>query len=136
MARILLIEDNDHVRKMLQMTLQREGHDVLEAYDGLGTMAHLQQEPFDLVITDIDMPGKNGHQVIEEIRQESPNTKIIAITGGSFPESEGNLGRATQLGPHRTFHKPIPRAELLHAIRELTQESPGTGEPGSDGAAS
>ncbi len=122
MARILLIEDDDQVRKMLQKTLERAGYEVEMAAEGGAGLRLFQQNPADLVITDLIMPGKEGLETIREFRQKYGDTKIIAISGGGRVEPETYLLMARKLGAAWAFSKPIDERELLDSIRELLAE--------------
>ena len=78
MARILLIEDNDDIQEILYSLLS-EDHEVLQAFSGTEGLRLFQQEAVDLVLLDIMLPGKNGDQVLEEIRLQS-QTPVIMMT--------------------------------------------------------
>ena len=78
MARILLIEDNNDIQEILYSLLS-EDHEVLQAFSGTEGLRLFQQEAVDLVLLDIMLPGKNGDQVLEEIRLHS-QTPVIMMT--------------------------------------------------------
>lgn len=78
MARILLIEDNNDIQEILYSLLS-EDHEVLQAFSGTEGLRLFQQEAIDLVLLDIMLPGKNGDQVLEEIRMQS-QTPVIMMT--------------------------------------------------------
>ena len=78
MARILLIEDNNDIQEILYSLLS-EDHEVLQAFSGTEGLRLFQQEAVDLVLLDIMLPGKNGDQVLEEIRLQS-QTPVIMMT--------------------------------------------------------
>lgn len=125
MPRILVIDDDENVRDILQRLLSRKGYEVLVAADGVqGIRAFRQQvaeeRPVDVVITDILMPEKEGLETILELRREFQDVKIIVISGGgSFGEPGNLLHAARTFGARYSFQKPIPRDELLAAIRDL-----------------
>ena len=79
MPRILVIDDEEIVRDMLRNLLQHAGYEVTEAPDGDEGVRLYQAERPDLLITDVFMPGRNGLEVIKELREEDPDAKIIAI---------------------------------------------------------
>src|SRR2546426_723231 len=93
MARIILIDDEDAVRRTVRLALERAGHQVLEASDGEAGLKLLAQSGADLVITDIFMPGQDGIVTVRRIRKESPGVKVIAVkwrvVGGSVSSSRG-----------------------------------------------
>ena len=118
MARILVIDDEDIVRKMLRELLEREGHEVFEAPDGKVGIETYKQQPADLIITDIMMPEKDGFQTIRELKAVQPDVKIIALTGFGLH----TLPVAYDLGADRVFEKPFIQKEFLQVIRELLEE--------------
>jgi DNA-binding NtrC family response regulator len=123
MARILVIEDDEQVSTMLYMTLSKAGHHVEEAPDGeIGTNRFFEN-PFDLVITDIVMPDKEGLATIQDLLGAFPDLKIIAISGGGQLNPMTYLAMATELGAARAFFKPIDQAELLSAVEDLLAEA-------------
>ncbi len=120
MARILVVDDDPQVRRMLRVRLQGAGYEVDEAPNGKWAVELQRREPADLVISDIIMPGKGGTQMISELRSLDPNLKIIAISGGGVLDAQDHLEVAEQLGAHRTFSKPVAMDELLESVEELT----------------
>lgn len=119
MARILVIDDDEQIRFLLQQMLEQEGFEVDVAQDGrIGMMLH-RKNPAELVITDIIMPDQEGLETIQQFRQEFPKVKIIAISGGGRIGPESYLVLAKKFGAMKTFVKPIDRDELLEAIQEL-----------------
>ena len=120
MKRILVIDDDAQLRKMLRQMLERQGYGVIEAGDGKEGMALYRQAPTELIITDIIMPEKEGVETIIELRRDFPDVKIIAISGGSRSlNKEYYLELAKRLGAAYTFTKPFARKELLEAIEDL-----------------
>lgn len=121
MPRILIIEDDEQIQLMLKGTLEDEGYEVRIASNGKEGIRCWQQEPFDLVITDLLMPEKEGLETIKELRHESPNTKIIAMSGGLRNNEIDVLNMAKKLGANRTFGKPVPLPEFLKAVEEMLE---------------
>lgn len=119
MPRILVVDDDEQIRAMLRMTLEREGHAVAEAGDGNKAMYSYAADPADLVIMDIVMPEKEGIETIMELRRQYGDVKIIAISGGGRVNPEDYLRWARTFGVQHTFTKPVDRRELLAAIDEL-----------------
>ncbi|MBW2064289.1 MAG: response regulator [Deltaproteobacteria bacterium] len=124
MSRILVIEDDPKIRKVLRKLLEREGHDVEEASDGLEGLRLYRKKPADLVITDIIMPRKEGLETILDLRREFPDVKIIAISGGGRLGPHLYLEVAEGFGAFRVFSKPFDLEELQGAILELLGEEP------------
>jgi len=122
MARILVIDDDEQVLDMLYESLTREGYDVLRASNGEQGLRLYRQEPVDLIITDIIMPEKEGIETIIELRQDFPDVKIIAMSGGGRIGTKDYLHLAKIFGVQRTFTKPVAREQLLDAIKALLKE--------------
>lgn len=124
MKRILVIDDDDQLRLMIRLMLERASYEVVDAPNGKVGIDLYRQDPVDLVITDIFMPEKEGLETIRELCREYPDVKIIAISGGS-PKTEGfsSLQFAKGFGALRTLAKPFFREELLKVVRELLAES-------------
>lgn len=125
MARILVIDDDANVRDILRRMLSNQGYDVLVAADGnegiwIFRRQLADEQPVDLVVTDILMPEKEGLETILELRRELPDVKIIVISGGgSFGEPGNLLHAARTFGAHYSFRKPIPREKLVAAVEDL-----------------
>ncbi len=107
---------------MLRLTLERLGYEVDEAENGVVACRKFRESPFDLTITDIVMPEKEGIGTIIDLRREFPDAKIIAISGGARGGPDIYLDSAERFGAARTFTKPVDPQELLRAVRELLGE--------------
>lgn len=125
MARILLIEDEEMVRYSLRCALESEGHEVFEAIDGEDGVSKFKElaaapNPADIVITDILMPKKHGYDAISEIRDISPETKIIAISGGGGGDFDPKafVDMSGFLGADRILAKPFSSEEFLSAVND------------------
>jgi CheY-like chemotaxis protein len=124
MTRILVIDDEAAVRRMLRQMLEKAGYEVVEAPNGAVGLDLYHEHPVDLVITDILMPEKEGIETISTLRKTAAGVKIIAISGGGGGRlnKEDVLFSAQAFGAVRTLAKPFDREELLVAVREaLTQ---------------
>ncbi len=119
MARILVIDDEQQARTLFFNLLERAGHEAIAVGDGEEGLRLMKQQTFDLVITDLVMPGKEGIETIIDLRGQYPGVKIIAISGGGRLGPKNYLEAAAGLGADRTFAKPVKRDELLAAIDEL-----------------
>jgi len=109
---ILLIDDDPEVRKVVSRMLNRAGHQVIEAVNGLDGIARLQPGAVDLVLTDIMMPGMNGIQFIEKARELHPSVPVIAMSGGGRTSDTDYLQQARELGAKGILRKPFTAAEL------------------------
>src|SRR5436190_16251520 len=82
MPRVLVIDDNEQIRRLIGLTLRCEGFEVLEAGDGDWGLRLYREQPADLVICDIFMPDKEGLETIQTLITLEPRLPIIAISGG------------------------------------------------------
>jgi DNA-binding response OmpR family regulator len=121
MARVLVIEDDEQVGKLIREILEREGHKVAEARNGEEGLQEFRRYPADLVITDIVMPVKEGVETISDLMLEFPETKIIAISGGGRVGPETYLDLASGFGASWVIAKPFKAEVLLAAVRELLE---------------
>ena len=122
MARILVIEDEIQMREMLREMLERAGYDVMTTPNGEAGVTRYRQEGANVVVTDMEMPGKDGLEVIQELRYDFPDIKIIAISGGGRIEELDFLSHARMLGARRTLRKPFHIQHLLDAVAELLEK--------------
>ena len=123
MARILVIEDNMDVRSVIRQFLELAGHRVMVAANGLEGLKLFRQKPFDLIITDLIMPIKDGIETIMELRSEFPDVKTIAISGGGLVGPDTYLQLAESFGAACLLRKPFKKEELLKAVDEVLAQS-------------
>lgn len=123
MAKILVIDDDEQVRGLMQQVLVRAGHDVTTAGGGQRGMELFRQERADLIIADILMPGMDGIETILELRRCSPDVKIIAISGGGRLGPDVYLDLAKRCGVSCALSKPIGPRELTGRVAELLASS-------------
>ena len=86
-SKILVVEDEKNMREILKILLEGEGYNVSTATDGTEGIGLLDREIFDLVITDIKMPGVDGIEVLKKAQEMSPGTLVIMITAFGTTES-------------------------------------------------
>jgi CheY-like chemotaxis protein len=114
MATILLIDDEESVRMVFQVALERAGYRVLTAESGKQGLRLLEQQEVDLIFVDIFMPEMDGLELIPLLRKTRAASKIIAISGGSGMKNF--LDTAKYLGADDTLKKPFSLQELLDAV--------------------
>ncbi len=120
MARVLIIDDNEDLRELVQVILVGAGYDVELAEDGQSGVAAQRVKPADLIVTDIFMPVQDGIETIAQVRREFPNVKILAVSGGGkTTHSRGYLTTASQIGADDTLAKPFEHDQLLRAVADL-----------------
>lgn len=122
MARILVIEDENHIRTLLSKLLEQEGYEVLTATNGKEGLRVLHANLLiDVIVTDIFMPEKEGLETIKEIKKEFPDVKIIAISGGGHKGNMSFLTIAKHIGANTALKKPFSIEDLSNAIKALIQ---------------
>ncbi|MDH4319093.1 MAG: response regulator [Desulfobulbaceae bacterium] len=125
MKKILIVDDEEQIRLMLRQTLEHEGYEVHTVENGQEGMDLIQQADFDLVITDMIMPVKDGLKFIMELLNEFPNLNVMAISGGGAIKAERYLTMAGYLGDIVTLEKPFKREALLDAVSRSILKSNG-----------
>ena len=118
MARILVVDDESVVRSLVRRSLEKAGHEVAEAEDGEVALNASKEKPFDLVIADLFMPVVDGLQLIVQLREEAPNTKVVAISGSVYERKSRFLEIAGRMESVITLAKPFTPEDLLAAVEE------------------
>ncbi len=121
MASILLVEDDDNVRDILQKTLAGAGYEVEVASNGQVALAAYRRHASDVVITDLVMPEKDGLETIMDLRRLDPAVKIIAMSGGGRTLGPGQLylELARSFGALQVLAKPFTSEALLKAVSDV-----------------
>jgi PAS domain S-box-containing protein len=115
-ARILVVEDEDEVRELLKDILTDGGHEVAFASDGQKGLALFQEKTFDLVFTDLGMPGMSGWEVAEQIKRLSGETPVALITGWEVKQKKQEL---KSKGVDVVLKKPFRVEEILSLVHDL-----------------
>jgi CheY-like chemotaxis protein len=134
MARILVVDDDDKVRQIICDALELHGHEVVAAGNGVLALERFSGGRFDLVITDIVMPEKEGLETIIEIRGLNPDVAILAISGGGSFTPGGYLKSALMLGADRALEKPFSLERLVEAVDDLLGRPTALGAATANGA--
>lgn len=124
--RILLVDDDPHVRSVMLRALVAAGYEADEAADGAVALRKLEQGSYALVITDLLMPERDGLELIMHLRRVRPQTPIIAVSGAA---TDLYLHDARGLGATRVLRKPFRPSELLDLVRETLNEGPPAPPP-------
>lgn len=123
MKKILLIDDDVLILKTIRKLLSLEGYEIFECKNAEESLALIKKKTFDLVITDIRMPGLNGIQMLEKMRgdQQNQNLPVILITGYA---SEDAPLEAFRLSADDYILKPFNSDQLLASVRRIFKSSP------------
>ena len=122
MATILIIDDDAALRTTLKKVLRLAGHTVLVAGEGGEGLRLFRQGSVDLVVTDLVMPGKDGIETIQELREEAPRLPILAISGGTSVDRNGPLSDAESFGADASVAKPFELIDFLKVVDRLLGE--------------
>ncbi len=116
---VLVAEDNRVLSDVLRFNLERNGYAVTTARNGLDAMEQLAQHPFDLLITDFQMPGANGDEIIRFARQtlQLDELPIVMCSAKGLELDMARLQAEWQVS--RVIFKPFSMREILHLIGEL-----------------
>ena len=113
---ILVIEDHDDTRDVLDILLRTEGYEVTLAGDGQDGLDKYRQRPADIVLVDVFMPRKNGLDTIRELMRDFPDAVCIAMSADGDPLRRNALEFAREAGARLTLRKPIEPWVLLRTL--------------------
>jgi len=115
--RILVVDDEDHIRNILMRTLIAEGYDVTGASSGAEAVSRVEDDTFDVLISDVRMPGMDGLETVRAIKARQPD--IIAVMASGVSEEEIAQADAIAAGAIAYFTKPYTLDELLTTLEEV-----------------
>lgn len=119
-AQILVVDDEGAIRYSVSKTLQRVGYTVSEAANGEEALEMIQSEPFDVVLTDIKMPGLDGVELLKRIKEAAPDAIVILMTGYA---SLGTAVEALRLGAHDYLIKPSSSQDIRSSVASGVERS-------------
>jgi DNA-binding NtrC family response regulator len=119
-GRILIVEDRDSLRRMLELALRQEGYEVVAAADGAAALARLAERGFDLVLTDLKLPDLSGIEVLAASRQAQPRVPVVVLTGYG---TVGTAVEAMKLGAFDFLEKPLEIDDLTRLIEPARRRS-------------
>lgn len=126
MTTILIIDDEQPTLQMLSLYLEACGHQVLAAENETEGILLFKQERPPIVLTDIKMPGRDGFDVLQQIKHLSPQTDVIVITG----HGDKDLAqKAFEMKASAFFNKPLDTDALDKAISEIVQRKANGADP-------
>ncbi|MCX7168822.1 MAG: response regulator [Proteobacteria bacterium] len=117
--RILIVDDNLAMRKVLSALFESHGHQVVAALeDGSGLSECVRQHSPDLVCLDYNLPGRNGLELLAELNSASPEIDVVMLTGSDDPEL---VGQAADAGAAGFLHKPFSQPQILEELRHVEE---------------
>ena len=127
MARILVVDDDADVARLFALALGCRGRHEASVTSGVAALQAMEREEFSVVISDIDMPGMTGWELLENVRRLHENTAVILVTGNA---GEGDEKRAIEEGAFAFLPKPVAIGTLAGTVcralasRSVARESP------------
>ncbi len=115
---ILVVDDELKMRRLLQMVMEEEGHEVAVAEDGSQALELIRGEGFDLVITDVKMPKVDGREILRRIKEDEELRKIPVIMLTTTDEA-GEIDRCYEMGCSFYMVKPADYNKFMAAVENL-----------------
>lgn len=120
MVRILVVDDNDKIRKLMEIYFRREGFEVLHAQNGLIALELLDEHHIDLIIADIMMPEMDGYELTRELRQARLDLPILMITA---KETYSDKKQGFETGADDYMTKPVDMEEMVLRVKALLRRA-------------
>jgi two-component system capsular synthesis sensor histidine kinase RcsC len=117
--KVLIAEDNVLNRTLLRDQLRTLGANVIEAKDGEQALARLEETPVDLVLTDLNMPGVNGYDLLKAARETHPDLPIYAVSSNALPEQ---IAEGRSMGFTDYLSKPVSLADLSRTLAQVAMQ--------------
>ena len=117
--KILVVDDDRYILELTDFMLKDENYDISTCTSVDDAVAALNDNKFDLVISDIVMPQKDGTRLIEHVKKHSPDVPVLAITGGLENAAE-DYKHLADLFADETLTKPVKKDDLIATIKRLT----------------
>jgi len=121
--KILIVDDEEVIRKFLKVHLVKLGYEVMEAADGEQAIEQLGKDDFDLLICDVMMPKKDGWEVIKEVKS-NPKMKNIPVIILTAKNEDTDMFKGYDLGASYYMTKPFTKAQLLYGLKLMFDETP------------
>jgi two-component system alkaline phosphatase synthesis response regulator PhoP/two-component system response regulator VicR len=120
--RILIVDDEEVIRKFLKIHLTKLGYEVTEAEDGQKAIEKIGGDKFDLIICDVMMPNKNGWEVVKEVKS-NPKSSEIPIILLTAKNDDVDMFKGYELGANYYMTKPFTKDQLLYGLKLMFEEA-------------
>ena len=121
--KVLVVDDEEVIRKLLRIHLVKWGYEVKEAVDGTQAIEEIGKDDFDLLICDILMPNMDGWQVLKEVKS-NPKTKDMPVIVLTAKNQDMDMFKGYDLGASYYMTKPFTKAQLLYGLKLMFEENP------------
>lgn len=132
-SRILVVDDEPYIRDLVRENLRSRSHVVAVAANGVEALDLLSRERFDILVTDVVMPGMGGLDLVKRAKRSHPQMRVIVLT--AFPR-QSDISDFLLQGADEFLPKPFRANDLFAAIRKVEQmtplQPPGPGASGED----
>jgi DNA-binding NtrC family response regulator len=118
MTRILVVEDKTSLRELMRRVLTSEGFETVAVADAEEAARQLQENLFEVVVTDLRLPGQDGHWVLNEAKRRDPRTEVVVLTAYGSIESSV---RAIKAGAYDYLTKPVENDLLVQTVRQALE---------------
>ncbi len=119
--KVLVVDDEEVIRKFLRIHLINWGYEVKEAVDGVEALEQLGHNDFDVLICDIIMPNKDGWEVLKEVKS-NPKMKNIPVIVLTAKDEDSDIFKGYELGADYYITKPFTKAQLLYGLKLMFEE--------------
>jgi len=132
--KILVVDDERHIVRLVEVNLTRAGYDVLTAYDGVEALEKVKEDEPDMIVLDVMMPRMDGFEVLKRL-QADPDTQDIPVIMLTAKAQDADIFRGWSSGVSSYLTKPFNPRELLTFVERIFQslEEGGTGGPDDEG---
>ncbi|MFA6287484.1 MAG: response regulator [Opitutaceae bacterium] len=120
---LLVVDDDPDIREITTFVLEAAGYRVVCAADGQEAIKILAGQPFDLVITDMLMPGGDGLELLAAVKKSRSNCRVLVMSGGGMIGVGDYLTVAKKLGAHGVLEKPFSGEVLLATVADLLKKA-------------
>ena len=118
MSKILLIDDEPDIVRVLSMSLRADGYDVIPAHSGAEGIEVFEKERPDIVLTDIKMPGIDGYHLLKKIKEINADTRVVLMSGYS---NDFSIREAIELGADEFIVKPFRGSDIIQVLEAAAE---------------
>jgi len=127
--KILAVDDERHIVRLVQVNLERAGYEVVTAFDGKDALEKVASEMPDLVVLDVMMPYMDGFEVLQNLRK-NPSTRELPVIMLTAKAQDADVFRGWQSGVDCYLTKPFNPMELISFVKRIFKSLEGEGEEG------
>lgn len=119
---ILVIDDIQETREFIKFILEEAGYKIVEAEDGADGLKKAQREPFDLIITDLAMPGMDGYTLVQQLKNSRPVGETLIIVASALGNLKEMFDIGVKTGIQDFIEKPFMAEELVEKVNRLLKD--------------